>query len=66
MKNNKKNKKNSKTWIQGKQNLISNLFFFCCCYFEPFVSMLHSLRVVRVNYEPSAINPWISWIMWEE
>lgn len=27
MKNNKK-KQNSKTWIQGKQNLISNLFFF--------------------------------------
>lgn len=27
MKNNLKKKKNSKTWIQGKQNLISNLFF---------------------------------------
>lgn len=32
MKNNKK-KKNSKTWIQGKQNLISNLFFLLLLLF---------------------------------
>lgn len=64
MKNNLKKKKTVK--LEYKANKISSPIFFFFCYFEPFVSMLHSLRVVRVNYEPSAINPWISWIMWEE